>query len=53
MVGELTHNPRASILSIALFFALGIAVLSRVDVEAGRRVAAAEDAAIATARIAD
>jgi UMF1 family MFS transporter len=53
VVGELTHNPRASILSIALFFALGIAVLSRVDVEAGRRVAAAEDAAIATARIAD
>jgi UMF1 family MFS transporter len=53
VVGEITHNPRASILSVALFLALGIAVLSRVDVRAGERAAAAEDAVIATARAAD
>ena len=48
VVGAITHNPRASILSVTLFLALGIAVLARVDVEAGQRAAAAEDAAIAS-----
>jgi len=38
VVGELTHNPALASFH-PLFFALGIAVLSRVDVEAGRRVA--------------
>jgi MFS-type transporter involved in bile tolerance (Atg22 family) len=45
VVGELTHNPRASILSVEVFFALGVFALSRVDVGAGTRAARAEDAA--------
>jgi len=48
VVGQLTHNPRASILSVAVFLALGMVVLTRIDVEAGTRSAAAEDAAPAT-----
>ncbi len=48
-VGQITHNPRASILSVAVFFALGIWVLTRVDVAAGTRAARAEDAATAVA----
>ncbi len=53
VIGTLTHSPRASILSVALFFALGILVLRRVDVAAGARTAALEDAEIAAARAAD
>ncbi len=53
VVGQLTRNPRASILSVAVFLALGIAVLSRVDVARGARLAAAEDEAISAARAAD
>ena len=53
VVGQLTHNPRASILSVAVFLALGIAVLSRIDVERGASLAAAEDDAISAARAAD
>jgi UMF1 family MFS transporter len=53
VVGQLTHNPRASILSVAVFLVLGIAVLTRVDVEGGARLASAEDAAIETTRAAD
>lgn len=45
LVGQLTHNPRASVLSIAAFFLAGIAVLARVDVDEGRALAMAEDAA--------
>ena len=53
VVGQLTHNPRASILSVAVFLALGIVVLSRVDVTTGARLAAAEDEAIRAAHAAD
>ena len=48
-VGQITHNPRASILSVTVFFALGIWVLTRVDVAAGTRTARAEDAAAVAA----
>lgn len=37
-------NSRPAILSLILFFVVGIVLLSRVDVEEGRRVAQAEDA---------
>ncbi|HUK12108.1 MAG TPA: MFS transporter [Thermoanaerobaculaceae bacterium] len=53
VVGALTHDPRASILSIVAFFALGILVLSRVDVAAGARVAAADEAVIEATHAAD
>jgi len=53
VVGQLTHNPRASILSVAVFLALGMVVLTRIDVEAGTRSAAAEDAAPATGEARD
>ncbi len=43
VVGQLTGNPRASILSVEVFFALGIVALARVDVNAGARAARAED----------
>jgi len=46
VVGQLTHNPRASILSISAFFAAGILLLARVDVPAGARIAAEENGAI-------
>ncbi len=45
VVGELTSNPRASILSVEIFFALGVLALTRVDVAAGGRAARAEDRA--------
>ncbi|MDD5562885.1 MAG: MFS transporter [Thermoanaerobaculaceae bacterium] len=45
VVGELTSNPRASILSVEVFFALGIVALSRVDVAAGAQAARAEERA--------
>ncbi|HVN75706.1 MAG TPA: MFS transporter [Thermoanaerobaculaceae bacterium] len=44
VVGQLTHNPRASILSVAVFLVLGAVVLARVDVETGAASAAAENA---------
>lgn len=53
VVGQLTHNPRASILSVSAFFLLGIVMLARVDVAAGARTAAAEEAAIEAAHTAD
>jgi UMF1 family MFS transporter len=53
VVGQLTHNPRASILSVSAFFVLGIALLSRVDVAVGARIAAEEEAAIEAAHAAD
>ncbi len=42
VVGELTHDPRASILSVSAFFALGMLLLARVDVASGARVAREE-----------
>lgn len=53
IVGRFTHDPRASILSVVIFFALGILVLTRVDVAAGARAAASEDAAIVAMHAAD
>jgi MFS-type transporter involved in bile tolerance (Atg22 family) len=43
IVGQITHNPRDSILSITLFFILGIVMLGRVDVEKGSMIAERED----------
>ena len=53
VVGQLTHNPRASILSVSAFFLLGIVLLARVDVMAGARAAADEEATIEAAHAAD
>jgi MFS transporter, UMF1 family len=53
VVGQLTHNPRASILSVSAFFVLGMLLLARVDVPSGARAAAAEEAAIEAAHAAD
>jgi UMF1 family MFS transporter len=53
VVGQLTHNPRASILSVSAFFVVGMVLLSRVDVAAGARTAAAEESAIEAVHAAD
>jgi UMF1 family MFS transporter len=42
-VGQITHSPRSSILSIGVFFIIGIWLLRRVDIERGARVAAEEE----------
>lgn len=46
MVGEVTHSPKTSILSIAAFFLIGIVLLLRVNVYEGARLAAEEEQAI-------
>ncbi len=43
IVGLLTHNPRASILSISGFFVVGIYILLKLDEKAGAAVAASEE----------
>jgi len=53
VVGQLTHNPRASILSVSAFFVLGMVLLARVDVATGARAAADEEAVIEAAHAAD
>ncbi len=53
LVGTLTHSPQASILSIAIFFVIGVIMLWRVDEAAGGAVAVAEEAAIESAQAAD
>lgn len=53
VVGTITHDPRASILSISIFFVLGIYVLMRVDEQKGAELAAAEEAQIEVAHAAD
>jgi MFS transporter, UMF1 family len=53
IVGTLTHNPRDSILSISLFFFLGIFMLWRVDEKKGAEIAAAEEAQIEVLKAAD
>lgn len=45
LIGQLTGSGRYGILSLVVFFVGGIWILSRVDVEAGRRAARREDAA--------
>lgn len=46
IVGEITHNPRSSILSIIIFFILGIFILTRVNVDKGSQIAELEEASI-------
>jgi UMF1 family MFS transporter len=46
IVGGITHNPRDSIMSITLFFFIGIIILLRVDVERGALIASQEEASI-------
>jgi UMF1 family MFS transporter len=53
VVGTLTQNPRASILSISVFFAIGIFILTRVDEKKGAALAAAEEAEIEQLKAAD
>jgi MFS transporter, UMF1 family len=50
LVGQRTHDPRASILSIVLFFILGAVLLTRVDVPTGEALAHAEEDGLAAAR---
>ena len=53
IVGTLTHNPRASILSITVFFVVGIFMLLRVNEKRGAQLAAAEEAQIELLKGAD
>jgi UMF1 family MFS transporter len=53
IVGELTHNPRASVISISIFFLIGIYLLRQVDEIQGAQIAAAEEATIQVTRAAD
>jgi MFS-type transporter involved in bile tolerance (Atg22 family) len=53
IVGTLTHDPRDSILSISLFFVIGIYMLWRVDEKKGAAVASAEEALIEELKVAD
>jgi UMF1 family MFS transporter len=46
IVGGITHSPRDSIMSITVFFIIGIIILTRVDVERGALVASQEEASI-------
>jgi UMF1 family MFS transporter len=46
LVIGLTGSSRNAILSVVAFFAVGAALLSRVDVEEGRRAALAAEAAV-------
>jgi MFS transporter, UMF1 family len=50
LVGQRTHDPRASILSIVLFFILGAILLTRVDVATGEALARAEEDGAVAAR---
>jgi MFS transporter, UMF1 family len=53
IVGQLTGDPRASVLSISVFFILGIVLLGRVRVTKGAQIAADEEAQIELAHAAD
>lgn len=53
VVGVITHNPHDSVLSVAVFFLLGLFALWRVDERKGAQIAAAEQAALDLARVAD
>ena len=44
VINQLTGNSRMAIISLVIFFLLGIVILSRVDIERGIEVAQAEDA---------
>ena len=45
LVGAITHSPQDSVLSVTVFFLVGILVLARVDVAKGTEIADAENAA--------
>ncbi len=51
--GTLLRSSRPAILSLIAFFLVGIFLLTRVDVDAGRRVAREEDAALLGEEMAD
>ena len=53
IVGMLTHNPRASILSISVFFIVGIYILLQVNEKKGAELAAAEEARVEDRRTTD
>ena len=53
VVGTLTHDPRASILSISVFFVIGIILLWNVNEKEGAALAAAEEAQIELLKVAD
>ncbi len=53
LVGTVTHNPRDSILSIVVFFLVGIYMLWRVDDKKGAELASAEEAQIELVHAAD
>ena len=52
-VGSITHDPRASILSISVFFLIGIYTLIRVDESKGARIAQDEEMQIEVMKAAD
>jgi MFS transporter, UMF1 family len=45
IVGLITHSPKSSILSVVVFFIIGIILLWRVDIEKGSKVALEEEQA--------
>jgi UMF1 family MFS transporter len=51
VVSQVTGTGRIGILAVIVFFIAGIVLLNRVDVEEGRRVARAEDAATEAAAL--
>ncbi len=51
LVGQVTHSPKSSILSITLFFIIGIILLQRVDVDKGAKAAVDEEQTIESALI--
>ncbi len=53
LVGQVTGNPRDSILSISVFFVAGIILLWRVDEKKGAQVASLEESQIEQAHAAD
>jgi UMF1 family MFS transporter len=53
LVGTITHDPRASILSISVFFLIGIWMLSNVNEKKGADLASAEEAQIELIKAAD
>ena len=53
IIGTLTGTSRFGILALVAFFVLGIGLLSRVDLEEGRRAAKEEDATLAPIPVAN
>jgi len=51
VVGQTVGSSRWSILSLVAFFVVGAALLTRVDVDAGRRLARAEEALLTPQRV--